>query len=226
MRIKKVRCKRDYPFLKPAAVTPAVTKIKEGVYSHPAKFPNPEITEEEYADIIKEYSDTFSAYKGHTKPMSSLQRVFKKLIKATDLLADYVDKRAENNALTIELAGFKPTQQYVGRKKVPGQCKVNIKRGNSRELLTNCPKVENADYYAAILSDKPLSDEIYVESGKLYFKKSAALQDANIVFDLNRSRKKDFKNLEIDVTYYAYYLSGNAQGISQLSEVVSKKVVE
>ena len=227
MQIKKVRCKRDYHFLKPGSVGLAVSKIKSGVYSHPEHFPHPDLTEEEYADVIKEYTDTFSAYKGHRNPMSAMQSKLKKLFKATDLLADYVDKRANNNAAIIELAGFKPTLQYVGRKNVPEQCKVTVKRGSSRELLTICPKVENADSYGAILTDKPLPHGVYVESGKLFFSEvSAALHDSVIIFELNRTRKKVFRNLEVGVTYYIYYWAGNAKGISPLSEVVQKKVIE
>jgi hypothetical protein len=227
MNIKKVRCKRDYRFLKPGEVGIAVGKIKTGLYSHAEHFPHPDPTEEEYADLIKEYTDTFSAYKGHTKPMSALQRVLKKLIKATDLLADYVDKQANNNAVIIELAGFKATQQYVGKKNVPEQCTVTVKRGKSRELITNCPKVENADSYGAILTDKPLPHGTYIEDGKLYFSKAAAaLQGGVIIFALTKARKKVFRNLEVSVTYYIYYWAGNANGISPLSEVVTKKVVE
>lgn len=227
MQIKKVRCKRDYHFLKPSSVGLAVSKVKSGVYSHPEHFPHPDLTEEEYADVIKEYTDTYAAYKGHRNSMSALQSKLKNLFKATDLLADYVDKRANNNAAIIELAGFKATQQYVGKKNVPEQCKVTVKRGKSRELITNCPKVENAESYGAILTDKPLPQGVYVESGKLFFSKAlAVMQDGFIVFELNRARKKVFRNLEVDVTYYVYYWAGNAQGISPLSEVVSKKVVE
>jgi hypothetical protein len=227
MKIKKVRCKRDYRFLNPGEIAKAANAIKGGIYRHPGKFPDPGITEDELAASIKEHSDIYAAYKGHTRRMADMTESFDKLVHKLNLLADYVDKKAENNSFTIALSGFIPTLQYVGKKEVPVQCKVTVKMGNSRELITNCQKVVNADYYGAILTDKPLPWGTYIDNGKLFFSKATAvLQDAVVVFDLTRARKKSFKNLDLGKDYYVYYWAGNAKGISPLSDVVEKKVIE
>ncbi len=227
MKIKKVRCKRDYRFLKPGEVGLAANIVKGSLYKHPDKFPDPGITEEEYAGEIKEYSKTFSAYKGHTQPMAVLNKSLRKLLDKMDLLADYVDVVAENDPITIGLAGFKPTLDYVGKKNGPGQAVVKVKHGNLRELLTNCAKVIEADYYGAVITDKPLPEGTWMIRGKLVINTSLeVLQGTTFIFDFNKARKKSFPNLEIGTVYYIYYWAGNASGIGPLSLVVSKKVVE
>lgn len=218
MKIKKVRCKRDYRFLKPGAVVAAVAKIKNGVYSHPVYFPDPGITEEDYSKLINDYLEVYANYKGHTNPMSVVKTSLKKLMDATDLLADYVDKQAKNDAILISAAGFKPTLEYVGQKNIPGQCRVTVKSGHSFELRTNCEKVLYADYYIALLTDTPLpSGRTYVMNGKI---SSRNLQGINYELDIKKARKKSFTGLKAGAYYYVYYWACNASGAGAMSEAV------
>jgi len=55
---------------------------------------------------------------------------------------------------------------------------------------------------------------------------AAAIAEVKFILDFNKSRKKTFSGLQIGTTYYLYYWAMNAAGVSPMSDVVSKKMVE
>jgi hypothetical protein len=155
-----------------------------------------------------------------------------------------VNSVALNNPDTIILGGYLPTKGVTNNVPAPLQAQnVTITRGTPGTLETDCDPVLNAESYGVIVvADNPLPPNIIMNGmGQIEVSDDdmggggAALPAAGpgpgtivikALIDLNKNRKKTFINLQIGTTYYVYYWSMNAGGVSQLSVVVSKKVLE
>ncbi len=79
-------------------------------------------------------------------------------------LSAYVDEKANNDAINIGILGFEPTKVSERRIKGSEHAKeVTLERGISRELISECEVVKDAEFYGAILlADKPLPAGFYL----------------------------------------------------------------
>lgn len=239
----KIRCRLVYHHLKISLFQLFIAAVRNGIYNNASVFTAPPVAEPQYVALLNDYNIKYDNYKNRIGSKGDYLTARSALMDALDLLADYVDEVAQNNADIIILAGYEPTTGVNNNVPAPLQAQnVTITRGTPGTLITDCDPVAYADSYGVILvADNPLPGNIIMNgSGQLEITGgdmeaslapagAASAEDAEDIkalIDLNKNRKKTFINLAIGTTYYAYYWSVNAGGVSPLSVVVSKKVVE
>jgi len=115
---------------------------------------------------------------------------------------------------------------------------VVIIRVNPGTFDTDCDPAIGVESYGALLSTQPLPENVIInQSGQVVITDdepvpptppalAAGSGSIRFILDLNKGRKKKFTGLQIGVIYYLYYWAINAGGVSPMSEVVSKKVLE
>ncbi|MGE0635278.1 MAG: hypothetical protein AB7G44_17455 [Bacteroidia bacterium] len=230
MATYKVKCKLDYKRLGVYEFPTFAAGVRIGIYEHPDRFPAPPFTEAGFNALIEDERNKYSGYKNGRNPRIDYTRAYDKLIEALNETAEYVNKEAADNPNTILLAGYKPTKISERKAKGPEYVdSVTLKRGDSRELISECGVVKDAEYYGAILSiGKPLPQGFYLpEWGQIRIHtKNTAMAELDFILDVSKLRKKSFRNLQAGVTYYVYYWAGNAKGVSPLSNAVSKSAVD
>lgn len=235
----KIRCKLSYHELTGDPLNTFAVGVDNGIYSHNPPFITPPVTQAAYQALITAFVNEHAAYEGHTATKAEMEEKRLDLMTGLDTQSNYVNTVANGDAAVIELAGFLATKGSGNKKNKPGQpTGVELNRGISRELVSNCPVVENAEAYGAILvAGNPLPPGIVITDGGqiIYDGNSSPMPGpmpgptpGSIVFimDLTKGRKKKFSNLQIGTTYYIYYWAANSAGVSVLSEGVSRSVIE
>jgi len=221
-----------------------IAAVLNGIYMNVIVFAAPPIMQAVLEALIADYNLKYSNYKNNIGSKGDYLTARTALMNALDTLADYVNGVAQNNPDTIILAGYTPTKGVTNNVPAPLQAQnVTITRGTPGTLVTDCDPVANAESYGVILvADKELPSnitmngmgQIEVIDGEMGagdpVLPGAAAEPGVIVIkaliDLNKNRKKTFINLQIGTVYYVYYWSMNSGGVSPLSEVVFKKVLE
>jgi len=194
--------------------------------------------------LLADFNTKYDNYKNRIGSKGDYLLAKAALMDALNTLADYVNGVALGNPDIIILAGYEPTKGSASDVPAPLQAQgVTITRGTPGTLTTDCTPVAYADSYGVILvADNPLPDNVtmnglgqmqVVDEGGIIPPPAiadpaagAAIPQIKVLVDLNKNRRKTFINLQIGTTYYVYYWSMNAGGVSPLSEVVSKKVLE
>lgn len=237
----KIRCKLTYHQMKIALFQLFIAAVRNGIYNNVIVFAAPPIMQAAFDALILDFNTKYDNYKNRIGSKGDYLTAKSALMAALDTLADYVNGVALGNPDIIILAGYEPTKGSSNNVPPPLQAQnVTITRGTPGTLITDCDPVANADSYGVILiAGEPLPDNIIMNGlGQLQIMDdgagiaaspsgtTAAIPVIKALIDLNKSRRKTFINLEIGVTYYVYYWSMNAGGVSPLSEVVSKKVLE
>ncbi len=232
-----IRCKLVYHTLKRDLIETFANIVKNGIFGNPLIFVMPPMTEALFQALLTDFINKLSAHKaGGTAQLGPYKEAKKALMAALDTLAVYVNTVALGNPNTIILAGFTPTKSNLTPISAPLQpTGATLTRGGAGELLADCAVVSGADSYSTILTaDEELPAWVTMNGlGQLIINDNEAAAGAAIaqaalrgIIDLNKNRKKTFINLTVGTTYYLYYWATNAGGVSPLSVVVSKKVVE
>lgn len=243
MANSKIICRLNFHYLSVALFKLFFAAVKNGIYNNPATFMAPTISVATLEAHIENYNTTYTKFKNRTGTKADFLLAKTALMNALDTLAVYVNGVAENNPEIIMLAGYTPTKGVNSNVTTPVQpVGVVITRGIPGELETDCTPVATVESYGAIMvADNPLPANIRMNglgqlevidddiNPALAITGTSAEPGVPVIkalMDLNKSRKKKFINLAIGTTYYVYYWAINAGGVSPLSEVVSKKVLE
>lgn len=236
----KIRCKLTYHQMKIALFQLFIAAVRNGIYNNVIVFAAPPIMQAAFDALILDFNTKYDNYKNRIGSKGDYLTAKSALMAALDTLADYVNGVALGNPDIIILAGYIPTKGSSNNVPAPLQAQnVTITRGAPGTLITDCDPVANAESYGVILiAGDPLPPNVTMNGlGQLQMLDDnmpgtggtatpAAGLLIKVLIDLNKNRKKTFINLEIGTTYYVYYWSMNAGGVSPLSEVVSKKVLE
>lgn len=240
MALYKIRCKLTYHQMKIALFQLFIAAVRNGIYNNIAVFMTPPISVAVLDALIADYNTKYDNYKNRIGSKGDYLTAKTALMNALDTLAEYVNGVANNNPDIIILAGYTPTKGVNNNVPAPLQAQnVVITRGTPGTLVTDCDPVANAENYGVILvAGSELPETVIMNgSGQLEYTDdglssspsgaaSVAVPMVKVIIDLTKARKKTFINLQIGTTYYVYYWSMNAGGVSPLSEVVSKKVLE
>lgn len=230
----KFRCLLAYHLIQLDLLESFAVGVLTGIFGNPAVFTMPPIAEPMLLALINDYVDKRGKYKSRTVPRATFITSKNALMSALDTLAAYVNTVANNDATIITLAGYQSTKGNLSPINPPGQPQqVVISRGLSGELNTDCAVLPEADSYGALLlnTELPAGFSItasgqMISDGNSAPPASPSSGNTFIIIDLNKTRRKKFTGLQVGTTYYVYYWAANAGGVSPLSEVVSRKVVE
>lgn len=241
MALYKIRCKLSYHQITVTLLQLFITGVRNGIYNNAATFPAPTDSAATFDAAAADFNTKYDLYKKRLGSKGDFVSAKTAMMNILDRQADYVNTVANNNPDTILLAGYEPTKGVTNNVPAPLQAQnVVITRGTPGTLITDCDPVEYADSYGVILVvDHELPETVIMNgAGQLEYmddglpgsaagpEPTPGMPVVRVIMDLNKSRKKTFINLQIGTTYYVYYWSMNANGVSQLSEVVSKKVLE
>ena len=233
----KIRCRVNYHSLFGEKLTTFAVGVDNGIYEHNPPFDTPPMTRPDFQLLISAFVTENAAYEGHTATRAEMEEKRTDLMQGLDIQSTYVDTVADGDKEIIELAGFIATKGNNSQKPKPGQpVGVVLNRGISRELVSDCPVVENADSYGALLvAGNPLPENIVIsDGGQIIYEgdmgpepiPTAGAGAITFILDLTKGRKKTFSNLQVGTTYYVYYWCMNSAGVSVLSDGVSKSVIE
>lgn len=228
----KIRCKLSYHELIGEDLTNFSVGVRNGIYDHNPPFTTPPMTQADFQEFIDAFVNENAKFEGHTATKAEMEEKRTDLMEALDTLSNYVNTVANGDAEIIELAGFLATKGSSSKKNKPVQpVGVTLKRGISRQLIADCPVVENAENYGTLLvADNPLPATIVINNGgQIIYENTGTTPSSgaiSFIVDLTKGRKKTFNNLAIGTTYYVYYWAANAGGVSVLSAAVSRSVIE
>lgn len=238
----KVRSSFAYRRIKPDLLTNFAVGVRDGIFNNPTIYTMPPISIATLQGLIDAYTNARAAYKqGGLAQKGDYELAKKALTDALDQLALYVNGVALGNAALITEAGFVPTKGNLTPITKPNQpTGVTLTRGLPGELYADCDAAAGVDSTGAILiADVELPEGMGInELGQIVVTDMGSSDPGSgsgptpgpgsirIIQDLNKARRKKFTGLQIGTTYYLYMWAMNAGGVSPLSAVVSKKVVE
>lgn len=231
-----IRCKRDFKRKPIEGLDTFSTGVRDGIYTNPAIFTTPPITQMDYQAIIDGFINTRAAYKnGGSAQKGPYETARDTLFITLTLLADYVDTVALGSSAIITTAGFVPTKGTASERPKPDRpTGVTLDTGSTGVLLAECDSQPYVDTYLCLLSaNEPLPASVSVNSAgqivALPDSSPTAMASGQVAFsgpaaiiDLNKSRKKVFTGLVPGVMYYVTYVAINAQGVSDLSAPVGR----
>ena len=215
------KCGREYRKKKGNNFTLAFGKMKSAMKGSPLVFVKPPNTDVQLEAIEKAEKETYIAFKtGGDAQKGAFEISHRASLKAMNDTADYVDETAQGDAVIVELGGYKPTSITRSKAVKPSQpTGVIVARDKADgEMLALCDSVGNNHKYGCIVSDLLLPAGVIINDGGQLKIPSGTL--ANIIFDLNQSRFKQFRGLVSGTMYYFYFFIINAAGVSTLSAVV------
>lgn len=237
----KVRSSFAYRRIKPDLLTNFAVGVRDGIFNNPTIYTMPPISIATLQGLIDAYTNARAAYKqGGLAQKGDYELAKKALTDALDQLALYVNGVALGNAALITEAGFVPTKGNLTPITKPNQpTGVTLTRGLPGELYADCEATTGVDSYGGLLiANEPIPEGMGInELGQIVIVEDAPDPNPNptpvptpgsvrYIQDLNKNRRKKFTGLQIGTTYYLYMWAMNAGGVSPLSAVVSKKVVE
>lgn len=205
--------------------------VLDNIYKHSAVFPSPPITQVELQTNINNLINKRAAYKqGGMAQKGPYMSARKTLLNNLSALASYTNSVAQGNVNKILMSGFEPTKVVRTASNVPATpIGIKVENGVRGEIIVECKTIANATNYGCIMvHGQPLPDNIKMnEVGQLVMaqriqqdEQAAQSQKPNMVFDLTKSKKKRFVNLQAGVMYYFYFFAVNAAGTSRLSDAV------
>ena len=236
----KIRCRLNYHILKIDEIDLFSVIIRNGIYNNPLIFLTPPILQAAFQLLIDDFITKRAAYKaGGSAQKGPYNEAKIALMAALDSLSAYVDTVALGNANTITLAGFVPTKGSSTPINPPTQPQgATLSRGLPGELYADCTPSAGVDGWGGLLvANNPIPDGMGInELGQIVVLSDLPSMPISapgptplsiqFIQDLNKARRKKFTGLSIGTTYYFYMWAMNAGGVSPLSVVVSKKVVE
>lgn len=230
--MSKIKCSLSYHTISIDLLDVFAVGVRDGVLGNVILFPMPPVGQPTFQILIDDYINTRGAYKqGGLAQKGNFMTAKDALIAALDQTAEYVDSIASGNENIITEGGFVPTKAVSSDKPVPAQpVNVEMERGATGQLLCECPKVEFAEYYGAVLmAGEPLTPDILISGGQIVVQDgltpsgpaAAALTGLKAIIDMNKSRKKKFTGLQAGTIYYVYFYAANASGVSAFSDMRS-----
>ncbi len=197
-------------------------RVRAAMKASPLVFTEPPLTDVQLEAIEKEEKSTYLAYKTGGMAQKGAHDIAHRVsIKALDDIANYVNEKAHGDAVIVTLGGYKPTSTTRVKAVKPNQpTGVVVGRDTAAgEMFALCDSFGTNHKYGCIVSDKLLPDGVGItDGGQLTIPAGIT---ANIIFDLNQSRFKQFRGLVSGVIYHFYFFIVNAAGVSTLSTVVS-----
>ncbi len=193
-----------------------------GIFGNATVFVAPPITQPAFQTLIDNYTTDWGLFNAGTLARASFNISETALMVALDDLADYVDGIAAGNSEIVALSGFYPISDTKNKRPEPEAAVVELSQGTVGVIESKCKKVENADYYIAIITSRPFSSITINGDGMVLFGPDPeGSPDRFASVCVNKSRNKRFSGLVSDRRYYVYYIVGNSSGLSEISEVKS-----
>jgi len=216
------KCGREYRKKKGNPFSLSFGSMKTSMKNAALIFTDPPLTDIQLDAIEKEEKSTYLAYKtGGIAQKGAYNIAHRVSLKAMNDIANYVDKKAEGDAIIVELGGYKPTSTTRVSAVKPSQpTGVVVGRDIADgEMFALCDSFGKNYKYGCIVSDDFLPDGVgFSAGGQLIIPAGIT---SNIIFDLNQSRFKQFRGLVSGTIYHFYFFIVNAAGVSTLSSVVS-----
>ncbi|MGE0638452.1 MAG: hypothetical protein AB7G44_03700 [Bacteroidia bacterium] len=231
----KIRCKVNYRSIKKSLLAGFANNVLNTLYVNTAIFLTPPLPAATLLALKIDFDDKYDRYTKRTISKGDMLASRAALIAALDTLSAYVNTVADGDAIIILEGGFEPTKGNANNANPPAQpVGVTLERGSSRELIADCTPADGVMFNGAVLiANHELPENITISDGGQIVVEddgtvtpSSAASGIQYILDLNKGRKKSFKNLQVGVTYYVYFWAANTAGVSILSEMASKKVVE
>jgi hypothetical protein len=191
--------------------------VKAGYYRAGSPFTAPVMPKAQYEALCNAFIHSHSEYvNGGLNQKGKFMMDRTALMEALDDIKDDVNKVAAGMDTVILEGGFKPRKVMRSKKTKPATPQVEyMKGGTSREILTACKKIPDAESYTCILFEGVSAQgKLRVQGDVIIIPKDLAV----MYISESKSRKKSFANLKQFETYYAYFLARNTAGISPLSE--------
>lgn len=215
-------CGREYHEDTGDVLGARIEATKTGIAAAPLMFVTPPYTTLEYANQEEALTSTYSAYKrGGLAQRGPYDTQWAAAILMMDNTADYVNGIAKGSVTVIVQAAFKPVNDGRVAAVKPTQAqKVVITRDVADgEMKAECESYGENFKYGCIVSDMLLPSTIFINAAGQLVVPGGTL--ANLIFDFNQSRKKQFMGLTSRAIYYFYFYVVNAAGVSTLSVVKS-----
>ncbi len=227
-----IRCRVSYHSIKLTALAPFALGVRDGIYNNNPPFTLPPLTQLIFEGLVTDYSNKYAAYKAHTETKAEMEIAKGYLMTGLDTMSNYVNTVANGDANIIAQAGFVPTKGSASQQNPPVEpTGVTLNRLGAGELVSDCPVVEGAEFYGAVLTQSPIPASIIMVNGQIVLNDSGVTPSTTPIpgpspsaigiIDFNKSRRKIFIGLTPGITYYIYYWAGNTAGVSSLSQVVS-----
>ncbi len=230
-----IRSKVNYRTIAKSLLAGFANNVLNTLYVNIVVFMTPPITAAALLALKIDFADKYDRYTKRTISKGDMLASRAALIAALDILSSYVTTVADGNPIVILEGGFEPTKGNANNANPPAQpIGVTLERGSSRELIADCTPADGVIFNGAILvADEELPVDIIIsDGGQIVVDENgpvtptAAASGIKFILDLNKARKKSFKNLQVGTTYFVYFWASNTAGVSILSGVASKKVVE
>jgi hypothetical protein len=217
--MEDIHCALDYHRTPNPKLANLALGVRDGQFNNPLVFITTPVSKVDFEENIKDYSGKYSAFvRGGVGQKGAFLLAKSLLMGNLDSFGVSTDGFALGDEAIILLGGFKPTKGFETAGHTPGLPEVELSRGDSTgELLSECPVVEGAEYYGALLTETKLVGTVINEAGKLII----APGEIILQMDFNKNRKKQFLGLTASKIYFIYYYASNATGVSQLSAVKS-----
>ncbi len=233
----QIRAKENYKRIKLKALEDFALLLLAGIYNNILIFVAPPIMQAAFAALVSDYASKLALYKARSLSKAEFDLSKTAILNALDTLRVYVDSVAMGDPTIISLAGYEPTKGSASSSNPPVQpTGITFAKGITGEFVTECEIIPGAvGYNAALVANNPIPPNAVMNGlGQM------VVTDANsgpampgpspsgidCIIDFNKSRTKKFTGLQIGTTYYLYYWAMNAAGVSPMSDVVSKKMVE
>ncbi|MGE0638603.1 MAG: hypothetical protein AB7P01_19340 [Bacteroidia bacterium] len=236
----QIRAKLNYRQMKLELLEAFALLVLAGIYNNVAIFMAPPLMQAAFAAIVNDYVNKLALYQARSLSKADFDLSKTALINALDTLRVYVDSVALGDPIIISLGGYEPTKGSNSNSNAPVQpTGVTFAKGITGQFITECNLIPGAtNYTAALVADNPIPDNVSMNGlGQLVEMNddtepvtggsaASSVPGIKYIVDFNKSRKKTFTGLTIGTTYYLYYWASNAGGVSPMSDVVSKKMVE
>lgn len=230
--MRTIKCRLEYHKSKLTALAPFALGVRDGIYNNNPPFMAPPLMQPIFEGLITDYSNKYAAYKAHTETKAEMEIAKGSLMTGLDTMSNYVNTVANGDANIIGQAGFVPTKGSASQQNPPAEpTGITLNRLGAGELVSDCPVVEGAEFYCAVLTQSPIPASIIMVNGQIVLNEGGATPSPTPmpgptpsgigIIDFNKSRRKIFIGLTPGITYYIYYWAGNTAGVSPLSQVVS-----
>ncbi len=194
--------------------------VKNGIYNNETVFVSPPLTSSELSHLMEDYIAAMNIYNANGKNYKTGYLVAKdKLMAGLDKLAAYVNEIANGNESVITLAGFEATANVSHAAPELGKIiTVEVIVSNvGGQVILETPDIRGkgvTGYGLILVSGEPLSVENY--DNDIVNIKSGDGQ--NIIFSLDKGKRKVVNGLDSTLTYYGYMYAVNATSVSPLSD--------
>lgn len=194
--------------------------VKNGIFNNGTFFVSPPLTISEFTHLIEDYIAAMNQYNANGKNYKTGYLVAKdKLMAGLDKLAAYVNDVANGDSSIITLAGFEATAETShAAPELEKIITVEVIVSNvGGQVILETPAIRGkgvTGYGLILVSGSPLSVENYVND----IVNIKADVGQNIIFSLDKGKRKVVNGLDSTLIYYGYMYAVNATGASPLSD--------